>query len=269
MKLKFEHDYQQKIMLQAFEETFRLDSPAAIQTWRSTWMQELKSWHSPYKLIIDCTNLIYVDTPDAQDALKRMLKFFEGLFLRSIVGYGLDPAKGHDKLPFKMVASFEDAQREAGVRGMRDPKAPVDFRGSIQFQNHFAQHVIEMSFSDDVVIDTKEKLDAIKSKLTNNLMQWHSKWSLLIDCSRVTFDPSMRESWEKMEKLFKDQYYIFQYKLKVFGTTKITEIFKIMIRNGNFGGGGQMQPKPAYKYNTTKYFQKIDSANIDTLPKCS
>ncbi len=203
MKLKFEHDYQQKIMLQAFEETFRLDSSAAIQTWRSTWMQELKSWHSPYKLIIDCTNLIYVDTPDAQDALKRMLKFFEGLFLRSIVGYGLDPAKGHDKLPFKMVASFEDAQREAGVRGMRDPKAPVDFRGSIQFQNHFAQHVIEMSFSDDVVIDTKEKLDAIKSKLTNNLMQWHSKWSLLIDCSRVTFDPSMRESWEKMEKLFK------------------------------------------------------------------
>jgi hypothetical protein len=73
----------------------------------------------------------------------------------------------------------------------------------------------------------------------------------------------------KMEKIFKDQYDNFQKQLMMFGTTKITELFKNMIRNGNFGGGGQMQTKPAFKYNTTKYFQKIDSANINTLPKCS
>lgn len=203
MKLKFEHDYQQKIMIQAFEEPFRLDSASAVQAWRSAWMQELKTWHSPYKLILDCSNLEYVNSDDTQQAMSRMLKFFEGLFLRSITGYGMDQSKGHSLLPFKIVTSFEEAQREAGVRGMRDPKAPVDFRSTIQFQNHFAQHVIEMTFSDDVVIDTKEKVDAIKSKLTNNLMQWHSKWSLLVDCSRVRFDPAMRDHWEKMDKFFK------------------------------------------------------------------
>jgi hypothetical protein len=166
-------------------------------------MQELKSWHSPYKLMIDCSNLTYLQSPETDDAMARMIKFFEGLFLKSMTGYGFDSAKGHDKLPFKMVSNFEEAQKEVGVRGMRDPSAPLDFRGAIQFQNHFAQHVIEMSFSDDVVIDTQEKLDAIKSKLTNNLMQWHSKWSLLIDCSKVKFDPSVKEPWDKMAKLFK------------------------------------------------------------------
>jgi hypothetical protein len=72
----------------------------------------------------------------------------------------------------------------------------------------------------------------------------------------------------KMEKLFKYQYDFFQYKLEVFGTTKITDIFKIMIRNGNFGGGEMKRPG-GFKYNTTKYFQEIDSVNIDTLLKCS
>jgi hypothetical protein len=132
-----------------------------------------------------------------------MMKFFEGLFLRSITGFGFDLAKGHNFAPFNIVSTFEDAQKEAGVRGMRDPHAPVDFRGAVQFQNHFAQHVIEMTFSEDVNIDSKEKIEIIKSKLTNNLMQWHSKWSLLIDCSRLQFSPSIKEDWGKMEKFFK------------------------------------------------------------------
>jgi len=73
----------------------------------------------------------------------------------------------------------------------------------------------------------------------------------------------------KMEKIFKDQYDDFQNQLMKFGTTKITKLFKIMILNGNLGGGGSMPAQPGFRYNTTKYFQKIDSANIDTLPKCS
>lgn len=202
VQLKFEHDYQQKIMVQSFEGPCVIDSPKVVQQWRTQWMQELKSWHSPYKLIIDCRNLTYVANPETNDAVARMIKFFEGLFLKSTTGYG-PVINGIDQLPFKIVATFEDAQREAGARGMRDPSAPQDFRGSIQFQNHFAQHVIEMSFSDDVVISTKEQIDIIKSKLTNNLMQWHSKWSLLIDCSRVKFDPATKDSWNKLDVFFK------------------------------------------------------------------
>jgi len=203
MKLRFEHDFQQKIMQQHFEEPFTLDSAAAVQKWRSAWMQELKSWHSPYKLIVDCTNLTFVAAAETTDAMSRMLRFFEGLFLKSVVGFGFNADQGHDKLGFKVVQSFEEAQREAGVRGLRSATAPADFRDSIQFQNHFAQHVIEMSFSDDAVIDSKDKIAAIKSKLTNNLMQWHSKWSLLIDCSRLSFNPEFNGEWTKLETYFR------------------------------------------------------------------
>ena len=195
MHLKFEHDYQQKIMVQTFEQPYTIDTPKAVQAWRSAWMQELKSWHSPYKLIIDCSQVSFVSSPEVDAAMATMFKFFDGLFLRSCNGYGLDPAKGHEKLPFPMVSTFEEAQRAAGARGMRDPTAPADFRASVQFQNHFAQHVVEMSFSEPVVIDSKDKIIIIKSKLTNNLMQWHSKWSLLIDCSNVQFDPAFKEQW--------------------------------------------------------------------------
>lgn len=198
MSLKFEHDYQQRIMVQSFVEPTTLATATDVNKWRSQWMQELKSWHSPYKVIVDCAKLTVADAPEVQDAIQRMLKFFEGLFLKSIVGFA--PQDPKPPLPFELVNTFEEAQAKAGVRGMRTPGAPADFRATIQFQNHFAQHVVELSFSDDVKIETKEQMVALKSKLTNNLMQWHSKWSLLVDCSRVEFTPAVKEEWDKTAK---------------------------------------------------------------------
>jgi len=203
VKVHFEHDYQQKIMLQRFEENFIVKSAKDVQIWRTAWMQELKSWHSPYKVIIDCSNLSFESNQETNEAAARMVKFFEGLFLRSIVGFGNDEAKQHDKLPFKVLKTFSEAQEAAGVRGLRDPRAPANFRDTIQFQNHFAQHVIEMNFAEEVKIDSKEKINDIKNKLTNNLMQWHSKWSLLIDCTKVEFDPATTDPWKKMESFFR------------------------------------------------------------------
>lgn len=185
-------------MVQSFVEPTTLGTAGDVAQWRSRWMQELKSWHSPYKVIVDCSKLIVADAPDVQEAIQRMLKFYEGLFLKSIVGYS--PADPAPPLPFEVVKTFEEAQIKAGVRGMRSPTAPADFRSTIQFQNHFAQHVVELSFSDDVKVESKEQILVLKSKLTNNLMQWHSKWSLLVDCSRVEFDPGVKEEWEKVQK---------------------------------------------------------------------
>jgi hypothetical protein len=203
MKINFENDFQQKIMLQSFAEPSVIASKADVTSWRSIWTSELKSWHSPYKVIVDCSHLTIHGTPEVVDALKLMLKFFEGLFLKSIVGYGLTGASSQvESLPLRFVGSFEEAQTAAGVRGIRGPANKTDFRSTIQFQNHFAQHVIELSFSDDVLIDSKEKIDILKSKLTNNLMQWHSKWSLLIDCSHVEFADGIKDDWHHFTKYF-------------------------------------------------------------------
>jgi len=179
-----------------------IKTPKDVQMWRSQWMQELKSWHSPYKLVLDCNQLTVESSPEVEDALKLMLKFFEGLFLKSAVGFTTSPEALHGMLPFDLVTTFEEAQTKAGVRGMRGPAAPGDFRAMIQFQNHFPQHVIEVSFSDAVLIDSNDKIATFKSKLTNNLMQWHSKWNLLVDCTNLSFSPEVFAEWSKMEKYF-------------------------------------------------------------------
>ncbi|MCX6125632.1 MAG: hypothetical protein NTV34_12935 [Proteobacteria bacterium] len=202
MRIKFEHDYQQKIMLQSFEELARLETSKDVQAWRSAWMQELKSWHSPYKALIDCTKLNVADSLEVRNALNLMIKFFEGLFLKSAVGFSANAEQLRTLLPFEVVGTFEEAQGKAGVRGLRSLTAPVDFRSSIQLQNHFAQHVVELSFSEDVFVDSKEKMAALKSKITNNLMQWHSKWSLVIDCSNVRFSSGVFSEWEAHSKYF-------------------------------------------------------------------
>jgi hypothetical protein len=199
MKLSFEHEFQQKIMTQCFQEPLEIKTVGDVNKWRTAWMQELKSWHSPYKLIIDARQLTIAPAPEVHEALTRMFKFFEGLFLKSAIAF-TDNESQLVGLPCEVVKTFEDAQLKAGVRGLRNPNAPVDFRASIQIQNHFPQHVIEVSFSEDVDIKTKEQVLILKSKLTNNLMQWHSKWSLLIDCSRLTIAKDLDSEWQSMTK---------------------------------------------------------------------
>jgi hypothetical protein len=71
----------------------------------------------------------------------------------------------------------------------------------------------------------------------------------------------------KMEKMFKDMYKNLENQFIMSGSKKISEMFKIFVRQGLFGGGN-LGPKPAYKYKTSKYFNKIDNLNINTMPKC-
>jgi len=193
MELKVENNFQHKYMRMSFSEPVIIASTADVQAWRSQWMAALKSWHSPYKALIDCSQITVADppAPEVQKALQTMLKFFEGLFLRQAAGFGLDPSRGHGHLPFPVAVTDEEAQASLGIRGPKEKGAPADFREAIQTQNHFQQHVIEIGFSVPVVVDDKTKIEALKSKLTNNLMQWHSKWSLMIDCANLEISEDM------------------------------------------------------------------------------
>lgn len=204
MNVEFEHNYQQKVMLQTFAEGTVIRSPADVQSWRSQWMQALSSWHSPYRALIDCRLLIIEDrSKETQDALARMIKFFQGFFLRKAVGIGGDEAKGHSLLPFDLYSEESEAARAAGLREGHRRSSPNDFRSTIQIQNHFRQHTVEVNFSDSVILDTKEKLADLRSKLSNNLMQWHSKWNLLIDLSNLEMDQGLHNDFMVMEKFFR------------------------------------------------------------------
>jgi len=196
-------------MVQRFGPGSVIASEDDVLAWKQLWMAALKSWHSPYKCLVDCSELTITLADAATDAaitkaLARTTKFFEGFFLRSIAGYGLKPGRGLEKLPFKVFDTEEEARSELGLRERGTIAAGSgDLRAAISIQNHFRQHAVEVSFNEPVSIDTEAALAVFKSKLTNNLTQWHSKWSLLIDCSNLTFAPSLHPSWANIEKFFR------------------------------------------------------------------
>lgn len=199
MKVNFEHNYQLKYMTQSFAEPVHLASADDVMQWRKQWMSALSSWHSPYKALIDCSNLEANDDPEVKKSLELMLKFFQGFFLRKVVGFAPHADK-LQHLPFEILSNIEDA---AVALGIRTPKAavPGDFRSSIQFQNHFQQHVIELNFAEPVMINTSEQVAILKSKFMNTLMQWHSKWSLMVDCTNLEIDPAVLPDFERMLKV--------------------------------------------------------------------
>lgn len=203
MQLVIDNDFQQKIMRMGFAQPETLGTNKDVLRWRQEWMQALKTWHSPYKLVVDCSNLSIADAPEMKAELERMLKFFNGLFLRKAVGFGFDASKHHELLPFEVVATQDEAEDKIGIRIRNAGAEPSDFRSSIQLENHFQQHVIELSFKAPVVMATKADVAALKSKLMNNLMQWHSKWSLIVDCTNLKVDPVTHPDFQLMERFFR------------------------------------------------------------------
>ncbi len=202
MKIQIENDFQQKIMSQVFADPVNLMQESDVQGWRSGWMDGLKSWHSPYKLMVDVSNLTIADDDATKKALDRMVKFFKGFFLREVVGFGKKPGQGHEFLPFEVKDTEDEAAEALGIR-VRVARAATDFRSTIQFQNHFRQHVIELNFSEPVRLTDKDQVATIKSKLSNTLMQWHSKWSLLVDCTNLEVDPAVKADLERMLTVMK------------------------------------------------------------------
>ncbi len=204
MKLVFEHDYQQKILRMQFAEPCLLTQEQDIMQWRSLWMEALKTWHSPYKALIDARQLklgLEVRPEELKAALARMDKVLKGFFLKSAIIFGLDEDLA-SLMPFEVAASEEEAYQLIGVRHQVQKQA-TDFRSMIQLQNHFRQHVVELSFTQPVTLEGKEHLQILRSKLTNNLMQWHSAWSLLVDCSQLECQESMAQDWALLEKYLK------------------------------------------------------------------
>ena len=178
-----------------------LATAADVATWRAQWTGALNKWHSPYKALVNCQNLTVTDSPEVKAALDRMIRFFQGFFLRKAAGFGLQAAAGHELLPFTVFGTEELAREDLGIRTAKVAGSVVDLRAAIQLQNHFQQHVVEVSFAEPVVLSTDADVKVLRSKLQNNLMQWHSKWSLIVDCGNLEVRPEAREEFQRLLKV--------------------------------------------------------------------
>ena len=206
LHIDFEHDYQHKLMQQRFATGSVLCDADAVRAWRQQWMAQLSSWHTPYKALIDCQHLTLHDDAQLKEALETLLTFMQKLFLRKAVGFNRQEGSHHELLPFAVVATEAEARQELGVRTQARPRGD-DVRSQIVIQNHFRQQVVELSFSVPFVLDSDDKLAVLKSKLTNNLAQWHSKWSLLIDCANFNIDAPYRQQFAELE-VFLRRYFL-------------------------------------------------------------
>ncbi len=202
MRVEFDNNFQRKVMVVTFPEATVVASDKDVMELRSQWMAALKSWHSPYKALVDLGNLSIKTDDEAKvrESFVRMMKFLEGLFLRKAVAFGFDPARGHDLLPFEFANTEDEARDKVGLREGIARSAPGDFRSLIQLQNHFRQHTIELSFAAPVFLESVEEVAILKSKIMNNLMQWHSKWNLLIDCANLEISVTAKEALAGLEK---------------------------------------------------------------------
>jgi hypothetical protein len=161
-----------------------------------------------------------------------LLRFFFGFFMQraAIVGSPsiANVFSKQDKVEF--FQSLDDALVDIGLDKQVGMRKSEDFRSLITLQNHFAQRTMELSFAEPTKIDTIEKIKVVQSKITNNLMQWHSKWNLLIDVQNLEEmqDPAIFESWANLfsylKKLFMLQ--VVGYGGKGFDATLPCQVFR-------------------------------------------
>jgi hypothetical protein len=205
IELEFEPNFQKRVLAMRFSSPTSISTRKDVLQWRQRWTEALKSWHSPYSALIDATNLtIQPENMDVMRAeLSVMQRFFAGLFLKKAVVFGIDEARGSTLLPFEVFGDQQSAALAVGLKEGASRIGASDFRSVLNFQNDFQRHVIELGFSEPVRIDTNEQIAILKSKLSNILMQWHSKWSLLVDCTNLTVAAEIDGEWHKFDKYFR------------------------------------------------------------------
>lgn len=202
IELEYENDFKQKILHQRFTSLAEIETKEDVQQWRNSWTEALKSWHSPYKCLIDCSQL-KISNDEVKKPLDLMFKFFKAFFLRKTVGYGLKPTFNHHLLPFEVVEDLATAEGKIGIRKGSSQINKDDFRSLIRLENHFKEQIMELSFDANVEINEKKQIQVIKSKLTNQLMMWHSPWNLLLDCSNFKISSQLNQDFLKSLQFFK------------------------------------------------------------------
>ncbi len=201
MHVEFESDFKNKVLFVYFTQETEFKSAQDVLQWRTLWVEQLKKWHTPYKALVSFEHVLFLETDEIKDALKRMFKFLGGLFLKKICGFpaSLNAASW---LPFELFEDKEKASQALGIRAPKD-RTPDNFRSSIQFDNHFSQHIVELSFLQNAVFDSEEKVRIFKEKTLNNLLLWHSSWNLLIDCEKFSIEGDRVEDFTRVLNFFK------------------------------------------------------------------
>jgi len=200
--ISFENHFSLRVMEIQFPEGWELTTPEHLSTLKTAWIQNLKSWHSPYTCLFDLRN--FVLAPQLEGEFAKLIKYFQGFFMRRIVGYRAGEPSTPRGIPFEVFATYSEARAQTGLARADAPATEgKDLRSSIKIDNDFGAHVMEIDFQPAVHFETAADIQVLKSKLTNILMQWHTPYSVLICCTRCTFSPVAQQEFSKIASFLK------------------------------------------------------------------
>ncbi|KAB8027964.1 hypothetical protein [Fluviispira multicolorata] len=200
-KIEFENHFSARVLEIFFPEGYHVHSNEDILNLKNLWIANLKSWHSPYTCLIDFRD--FDIKPELIPAFENTLKFFKNFFMRKIIGFYEDELKKpHVKI--EMIFGYENAIKQTGLaRGRGIQKVKGDLRSSIQIDNDFNAHVMEITFAEHVDFSNNADIQILKSKLQNILMMWHTPYSIMFNCVNCTFSPETHSEFVKVERFLK------------------------------------------------------------------
>ena len=192
--VKFKSDFSKKLLYIEIIDPVKIiaDANNGFNQFKQLWCSQLKHWHSPYKAVINFNNHHYnlKITSDFNDQLTKIIKFFTGFFLQKVVCYGLN--LDIKDFPIIICKDKDHALKTLGIR--LDNSCYSDnqqlsiydrTRNALIIDNDIDNYVVELGLGYQLMINQNQNIDAIKSKLTNNLIHWHSFWCLIVDGSNI------------------------------------------------------------------------------------
>ncbi len=200
-KIVFENHFALRVVEIFFPEGFSITSEQDIAYLKEEWTKNLKSWHSPYTCLFDLRKFTVAD--ELKDSFLRTIKFFSNFFMRKIIGF-CEEGDAYPELNFPVTVGYEKAAIEAGLaKGSGLKRDLENLRSRIQIDNDFNAHVMEIQFLAETELISKEDIHTLRDKVKNILRQWHTPYSILLNCVNCSFSPEAAQEFLKVEKFLK------------------------------------------------------------------
>ncbi len=200
-KIVFENHFSLRVVEILFPDGLSIETQEDLLSLKSQWSQNLKSWHSPYTVLIDLRQFSLNE--ELLPGFQKIIRFFSNFHMRKIVGF-VEESSSLPDVGFEIINGYEQAAVAVGLKKTVPLNRNVEnLRSRILIENDFHAHVMEIQFLAETVFSNSEDILILKDKVKNILRQWHTPYSLLINCVNCTFDEAVHDDFKKFEKFLK------------------------------------------------------------------
>lgn len=191
--VEFVNHFRERVMEVQLPNGLVLDDEETVRFLSQQWSQNILNWHTPFSCVLDCSHLRIA--PGQVKTFQRFINHLRSFSMKKIIGFCESEAQRLElagvELPFDLALGRDTALRAAGFRKRSSATAAedADLRDVLQFEHHFDQRVMEVLCLRQVEFSSAAEVAVLRDKFENMVLQWHSPFVLLLDCTSCTFQP--------------------------------------------------------------------------------